>query len=157
MALRVEQQIENLPAMNENPVHVRQAGKNDSPLEFFPPKHKEDNRGGDDEQMIADPNGIFEIGFGRMIGEVGQLVQKAVRQKGQRRRQAQGEFAVFGALKRFLDDDAGEDMSRLLHEREAFYDACDLKSKQRTLRTPSFRREEGKKVLRLPRRLCPSP
>ena len=78
IAVSVKNPVEEFASVNEDPIEVGQCGENDAPFEFPPPKDKENNGGRDDEQMVTDPYWAFEIGLGRVIGEVGELVEEPV-------------------------------------------------------------------------------
>ena len=100
MGMGMKKSVKNLAAMNEDPVHVRQAGKNNPPLEFFPPQVEKGNRRHHQERMVAHPNRTVEIRLGRVIRQVGELVQKPVREERDDRRQAQSQLG--NALSRLL-------------------------------------------------------
>jgi len=114
--MEVEGPIQEFAAMDEDPVEVREAGEDDSPFELFPPQNQKNDGGDDDEQVINDPNGIGELRIGGVIGEVGELVQKAMREECQDGSEAKGQLAMFGVIERLLDDDASEDVGWFLHE-----------------------------------------
>jgi len=114
--MEVEGPIQEFAAVDEDPIEVREAGENDSPLELFPPQDQKNHGGDDDEQVINDPNGVGKLRIGRMIGEIGEFVQKAMREKSQDGSQPKGQLAMFGVVERLLDDDTSEDVGWFLHD-----------------------------------------
>jgi hypothetical protein len=118
IAVGVENPVEEFAAVDKDPVEVGQGGENDAPFKFLPPKDEENDGGDDDEQVVANPHGTFEVRLGGVIGEVGQFVEKPMREKGEPGGEAEGEFPVPHALKGFLDDDTSEDVGGFLHGRD---------------------------------------
>ena len=121
----MKQIVEQFPAMIKNPIHVRQARKDDAPLEPLPPKYKKSHRRYENERMIAHPNRTVKIRIWRVIRQIGQLIQESMRQKGKDSRQTQSQFGMPRPFKRLLDDDTREDMRRLLHKKMHFNVALD--------------------------------
>ena len=114
--MEVKGPIHELAAVDKYPVEVRKAGEDDSPFELFPPQDQKDHSGDDDEKVINDPNRVGKLRIGRVIGEVGEFIQKAMREECQDGGEAKGQLAMFGVVERFLDDDASKDMGWFLHE-----------------------------------------
>ena len=98
VGLGMEQVVEQFASVIKYPIDVGQAGEDDAPFVSFPPEDKKRDCGYENERMITDPNRAVKIGFRRVIGEVGEFVQKAVGQKGDDGSQAQGEFGMPGAF-----------------------------------------------------------
>ena len=102
--------------MDENPIHIRQRGKKNSPLALFPqPKNKND-RSHRHREMITYPKRTVKIGIRRVVGGSCQFVEKTMGQKSHYSRQAETNPAGFDSAKSFLNDGPGQDMRWLLHE-----------------------------------------